>query len=441
MILDLPELHAGQQRVVDEARRFNVPRCGRRLGKSTLAINRLLLHKNRGALNGYPVGFFAPSSKYFSEIWLEVNEIVRPIITRSNITERQIRLHGGGIIDFWSLDKPGPGEGRKYSVVVFDEAQLAPRLREQWLQSVFPTLADYVGDAWIFYKPKGSTSYVNELYALGQGVDPDWKSWSIKTEENPYILRSEIESARKQLPPSVFAQEYEAVPAADGGNPFGIDEIEACVAPISGNEPVAWAWDLAKSVDFTVGIAVDRNGYVCRPVQRFQCDWEETEEIILRETNAPALVDSTGVGDPILERLQRKSGLFTGFKFSGPSKQNLMAELRSAIHKGEIHYPRGVIKTELDTFQYEHTQTGTRYSAPRGLFDDAVMALALVNHQLRQMDYQRDPVAQTFMPSENRMADIVREQMEREEQMMAEELAKGGIEAEAAEDGKWVKWL
>ena len=437
MILDLPQLHPGQESVVSQARRYNVARCGRRYGKTTLAINRMLLHRERGALNGYPVGFFAPSSKYFSEIWIEVNEIVRPVITRSNITERQIRLYGGGIIDFWSLDKPGPGEGRKYSVVVFDECQLAPRLREQWQQSVFATLSDYVGDAWFFYKPKGSLGYANELYALGQGQDKDWISWSLKTEGNPYILKSEIEAARKQLPPSIFAQEYEAVPAADGGNPFGLDEIALCVAPISGNEPAVWAWDLAKSVDFTTGIALDAYGFVCRPVQHFQAPWDETEEIILRETNAPALVDSTGVGDPILERLQQKSSLFTGFKFSSPSKQNLMVELRTAISKGEIHFPPGVIKTELDTFQYEYTQTGTRYSAPRGLFDDAVMALALANHHLRAMDYERDPVTRTDVPNEARMAALVREQMEREEKMMAEELARGGIEADGVEERRW----
>ena len=39
----------------------------------------------------------------------------------------------------------------------------------------------------------------------------DWISWSLKAEGNPYILKSEIEAAKNQLPASIFAQEYEAV--------------------------------------------------------------------------------------------------------------------------------------------------------------------------------------------------------------------------------------
>jgi hypothetical protein len=118
-----------------------------------------------------------------------------------------------------------------------------------------------------------------------------------------------------------------------------------------------------------------------------------------------------------------------------------MVELRTAISKGEIHFPPGVIKTELDTFQYEYTQTGTRYSAPRGLFDDAVMALALANHHLRALDYERDPVTRTDVPNDARMAQLVREQMEREEKMMQEELARGGIESDVIEENRWVRWF
>ena len=35
---------------------------------------------------------------------------------------------------------------------------------------------------------------------------------------------AEVESARRDLDPLVFAQEYEGIPAEDGSNPFGLDE-------------------------------------------------------------------------------------------------------------------------------------------------------------------------------------------------------------------------
>jgi hypothetical protein len=110
----------------------------------------------------------------------------------------------------------------------------------------------------------------------------------------------------------------------------------------------------------------------------------ETIETIRRLTgHVKALVDSTGVGDPILEALSRggpgvpSSGNYEGFHFSAPGKQQLMEGLAVAIQRGELSYPDGAIVSELEAFEYEHTRTGVRYSAPPGIHDDCVCALAL----------------------------------------------------------------
>jgi hypothetical protein len=66
-----------------------------------------------------------------------------------------------------------------------------------------------------------------------------------------------------------------------------------------------------------------------------------------------------------------------GFKFSSSSKQQLMEGLAAAIQQGRIRIPAGPIVAELETFEYEYTRTGARYSAPAGLHDDCVCALAL----------------------------------------------------------------
>jgi len=78
-------------------------------------------------------------------------------------------------------------------------------------------------------------------------------------------------------------------------------------------------------------------------------------------------VDSTGVGDPILEDLQAEGGTnFTGFHFSGPSKQNLMERLATSIHTTEVGYPPDELPTrplvaELNSFEYKLSNTGVRY--------------------------------------------------------------------------------
>ena len=91
-----------------------------------------------------------------------------------------------------------------------------------------------------------------------------------------------------------------------------------------------------------MGIALDRSASVCQ-FHRFQASWEDTQERMKQETQGlAALVDETEVGDPVIEALQR-SGLyrFEGFKVSEPSKQELMAQLKTAIQKQDInnHHP------------------------------------------------------------------------------------------------------
>ena len=66
-----------------------------------------------------------------------------------------------------------------------------------------------------------------------------------------------------------------------------------------------------------------------------------------------------------------------GFKFTSPSKQQLMEGLSLAIQQEDIHFPDGQIVSELKDFGYEFTRTGVRYSAPEGFHDDCVCGLAL----------------------------------------------------------------
>jgi hypothetical protein len=125
---------------------------------------------------------------------------------------------------------------------------------------------------------------------------------------------------------------------------------------------------------------------VCR-LERWRSHWGETKaKIATLSGGKPALVDSTGVGDPILEDLQRTgTGWFEGFQFSSGSKQQLMEGLAGVIQQRQVRFPEGPIKNELDAFEYETTGRGVRYSAPDGEHDDCVCALALAVHHYRRL--------------------------------------------------------
>ena len=66
-----------------------------------------------------------------------------------------------------------------------------------------------------------------------------------------------------------------------------------------------------------------------------------------------------------------------GFKFTSTSKQQLMEGLAASISAQEVRFPDNWLRAELDIFEFEHSRTGVRYSAPQGSHDDGVCALAL----------------------------------------------------------------
>lgn len=365
------ELHPAQAEVARTRSRFKVLMCGRRFGKTRFGESRAVL----AMAAGFPVGWFAPTHKVLADAWRDLKQILGPVIIEKSETERRLVIQGGGSLEAWSLEVEDAGRSRRYALAVVDEAGLVRDLETAWTASIRPTLTDLKGGALFLGTPKGRR-YFWRLFQRGRDAEPGWRSWQLASKLNPFLDPGEIEEARRDMPERVFAQEYEAVPSDDVGNPFGLAAIRASVAPLSAREPVVWGWDLAKSVDWTVGIALDAAGHVCR-FERFQLPWGETKQRILAATGGvKGIVDSTGVGDPITEDLQRH-GTFVGHSFTSRSKQQLMEGLAAAIQSGRIHFPDGVIAHELEAFEYVYRATGVSYSAPSGLHDDCVCALAL----------------------------------------------------------------
>lgn len=377
IVVTRPILHRAQQSVVDTAKRFNVLQCGRRFGKTTLGVDLAL----DPALDGFPVGWFAPTYKILADAWRELVEATKDIASKVDQKDHRIELITGGVIEFWSLDTADPGRSRKYKRVLIDEAGIVRDLEQAWNGAIRPTLTDYRGDAWFFGTPKGR-NYFHTLFTKGQS-DEEWASWRFGTVENPIIAASEVDAARKDMPRAVFEQEYLGIPADDGGNPFGLTAIRACIGPLSTAAPAVWGVDLAKSEDWTWPIALDGSGAVCFS-ERWQSPWGATLERVaglITKSGARALIDSTGVGDPIVEQLQsRCGGLVEGFKFSQSSKQQIMEGLAAAIQQRTITIPDGPLVHELESYTYEYTKSGVRYTAPDGLHDDGVCALALAVH-------------------------------------------------------------
>ena len=352
--------------------------CGRRFGKTYLG-KRLI---GDVAIDGMPAAWFAPSYKYLLDVWEGINTYLAPLITKSSQQDRRIRLVSGGEVDFWTLEDKDAGRGRKYKRAVIDEAGIIKDLETIFLHAIRPTLTDLKGDAWMLGTPKGR-NFFNQCFLKGQNGEPNWASWRFGTADNPTMDAEEVESAKKEMAnyPGAFEQEYLGIPADDGANPFGLAAIRKCVKPVSNQPATVFGIDLAKSHDWTWLIGLDASGNQCVS-ERWQSDWKQTEDRIVRTIEGvPALIDSTGVGDPIVENLQRRCPIVEGFKFTAPSKQQLMEGLAASIQQSDIGFYDEALIRELETFEFEYTKTGVRYTAPMGLHDDGVCALALANRK------------------------------------------------------------
>lgn len=376
--ITLSNLHAGQNQVLAESKRFNVLCCGRRWGKSELAQDILC----DTALDGFPVGYFTPTYKLLDGAFNECLSILSPIITRKN-DHQFIEIQGGGKIEFWSLENELAGRSRKYKTVVIDEGAFVKNLWKSWTESIRATLTDYKGGAWFLSTPRGKNDFF-KLFMRGKSGDDNWASWQMSTYTNPYIDPLEVDEAKADLPEAAFRQEYMAEFLENIANPFGSAHIAQCTYPLSDSPAVCFGIDLAKSFDYTVIIGLDRFGQVCH-FERFQRDWRQTVQAILNLPRVPIAIDSTGVGDPIGEDVARVREVEL-FKFTSISKQQLMEGLALGIQQRKITFPEGNIVDELSNFEYEFTRSGVKYSAPSGLHDDCVMSLGLAWHKWQRTD-------------------------------------------------------
>jgi predicted phage terminase large subunit-like protein len=207
--IQLRPLHSAQARIRAQARRFNVVSCGRRFGKSDFALDEAIVGE-KGLLDGFPVGWFAPNARYFEEVWIGARRLLAPIIIGHQVQKKRMTLATGGVLEFWDLEDIDSGRSRAYGKVIIDEAAKVTKLEQAWLGAIAPTLLDHSGNAWFLSSPKGM-NYFKTLHDLGNQRHPtrrdDWMSWTFPSSANPHLSPKEIERIAAELPELARRQE------------------------------------------------------------------------------------------------------------------------------------------------------------------------------------------------------------------------------------------
>ncbi|MBW7959817.1 MAG: hypothetical protein H3C69_09705 [Candidatus Promineofilum sp.] len=379
--LDVPPLLEWQAKVVRESARFNVVCVGRRAGKTALGIDRIA----DPAMRRYPVAWFAPSYKFMVEVWREVEFYFAPIIVNKNKQERRMEFNTGGVLDFWSLDSPIAGRGRKYKRVIVDEAAFIPDLAYIWHAVIRNTLADYRGDAWIMSTPKGRNGFW-ELWRRGEESDAGWRSWQMPTEVNPLLAPEEIAELR-QGPERIVAQEVDAMFLDDAGGVFRRVMEAATATPqdsaVPGHQYIMGI-DWARSRDFTVLAIVDATLNQLVYLDRFnQIDYAVQRGRVLatyeRFKPERVIAEMNAMGAPMVEQLMRDGLPVEGFTTTNATKAAIIDALALAFEQGALAIlPDPTLINELQSYEMDRSPSGLmRYGAPSGMHDDTVMALAM----------------------------------------------------------------
>lgn len=385
-----PPLYQKQQQAIFNDSRYSFIEAGTKCGKTFGCIVWFLEQALLNGGEGKNFWWIAPVYPQAKIAYRRLKKYLKPYLGlyRVNESELSITLINGAIMQFKSGEKPDNLYGDDVYAAVIDEAS---RMREESWIAVRSTLTATRGPVRAIGNVKGRSNWFYKLARRAQAGEPNMSYSKITANdavEAGVLDESEIEDAKRLMPQAVFDELYLAEASDDGGNPFGLDNISKCISTMSTSNSVIYGLDVARKFDFTVLIGLDTTGTVSC-FERFQLPWTETiKKVVDIVGSEKCLVDSTGVGDVVLEGLQRQSnyGNFEGFLYTSQSKQRLMERLMVAIEQQKVHFPEGIIEDELKEFEFEYTRTGVIYSAPTGLHDDCVCALAQAVYGMKDGD-------------------------------------------------------
>lgn len=381
-----PFLYNYQRSIIDSPKRFTVTEASTKTGKTASHIIWLFEEALRCKPN-QNVWWVAP---VFNQAEIAFNRMKNQLSYKQffkvNQTKLLLTTPNGVNIHFRSAEKPDNLYGDDVYACVFDEFT---RAREEAWHAIRSTLTKTNGKCKFIGNVKGKKNWGYRMAQKAKAGEPNFDYFKITAYDavrEGLISEAEVEQAKRDLPDNVFKELYLAEPSEDGSNPFGYEYIKRQVRGLSTLPTAVFGVDLAKSHDWTVAIGLDSRGQITR-FERFQMDWEKTEEKLLELLGTtPTLMDSTGVGDPVVERLQRLRPYIESFKFTSHSKQQIMEGLAMGLHQGKTTVLEGVHRSELESYEFEYTRTGVRYTCPEGLHDDTVCAHALAFHKLSSRD-------------------------------------------------------
>lgn len=383
--LVLPTPYALQQEIIDHPAKYKVVCAGRRVGKTIMAARMASDH----CIAGKRVLLSSTSQDQSDVFWEYITEWFFPLLQNKTAYKNEVKRilrYGKGRIQVKTGSNPDVLRSGYADLLVLDEcAYLDP---DAWRKVGIPMLADKDGSAVFISTPKRRNWFFELFVNARADTTGDWEAWNFSTLENPFLTKESIARLVANMTEDDYKQEILAQFLEGQGAVFRYVD-DRCTAvkvePYKGSFVIGVDW--AQSHDFTVFVVIDVKTQTVVDYDRFNgVDWSLQRGRLrtLFERWRPGLIwaESNSIGGPNIEALQKDGLPVRAFETTASSKPPLIESLILAFDRAEITVLNDpILKGELMAYERKVSSTGrSQYSAPTGLHDDCVMALALAWH-------------------------------------------------------------
>lgn len=270
-------LSKAQRMIADAPFRFRVAVCGRRFGKTHLALRELAKYASKPDQR---VWYVAPTYRMAKQIlWKKLKKKLVGLNWVKKVNEQDLTLElvNGSEISLRGADNYDSLRGVGIHFLCIDE--VADIDKEAWYEVLRPTLADTQGHALFLGTPKGM-NWFKEIYD-NFTTKKNWMSFQFTTLDGGNVPEEEVEQARQDLDARTFSQEFLATFENFSGiiaYAFGTHNIKPADA-VNPNEP------LILGTDFNV------SPMSCTVMRRTRDGLHQIDEIVLYSSNTNELID------------------------------------------------------------------------------------------------------------------------------------------------------
>ncbi|MGQ9901944.1 MAG: phage terminase large subunit family protein [Fimbriimonadales bacterium] len=376
--------HPGQQAFLSSPAPVRVLACGRRWGKTEVIAAEIV----RTLLSDAPrrVLLVAPSQEQAMLGFERTLELLQRAGAHPTVRRTPAPTLTVGNARLWARPAARGGmflRGRKAHLIVVDEAAYVPEAVVS--EVLIPMLADTGGRLALISTPRGK-NYFYRYYLRGQ--EDGGRVWSLRSPSwhNPLLSPTVLQMQASMMTQRQYQIEYGAQFLDAEGQVFRTEWVDrALLLQLPDTEPVVAGIDWARYHDYTA-LAILQGAHAgakLLAIQRWQgLSWaaqlERVAACLRPYTPVRILCDRTGVGDPLLESLQREFPHAEGIAFTQTLKQSLIENLALMLEQGRLQLlPHPELLRELYHFEATATPRGVRFEGAAGVHDDLVIALAL----------------------------------------------------------------